>query len=123
VREYDLIAVEALHLNWLVGGPLAKAVHDASWAKFISMLRYKAAKAGARFIEVDPRNTTQDCSGCGARVQKRLADRWHDCPSCRLSIDRDLNAARNILHRAVVGPGLPNVAGVAACVQAETSVV
>ena len=92
-------------------GRLAKDVHDASWTKFISMLRYKAEKAGARLIEVDPRNTTQDCSGCGVKVPKNLGDRQHVCPHCGLSIDRDLNAARNILYRAGVGPGLRNVAG------------
>jgi predicted RNA-binding Zn-ribbon protein involved in translation (DUF1610 family) len=71
---------------------LAKDVHGAS-------------------IEVDPRNTTQDCSRCGAKVPKDLGDQQHECPHCGLSIDRDLNAARNILHRAGVGPGLRNVAG------------
>ena len=104
-------AVEALQVKALARSGLAKDVHDASWAKFISMLRYKAEKAGARLIEVDPRNTTQDCSGCGAKVPKELGDRQHECPHCGLSIDRDLNAARNILHRAGVGPGLRNVAG------------
>jgi putative transposase len=62
-------------------------------------------------IEVDPRNTSQDCSGCGAKVPKELGDRQHECPHCGLSIDRDLNAARNILHRAGVSAGLRNVAG------------
>jgi transposase len=75
------------------------------------MLRYKAEKAGARLIEVDPYNTSQNCSGCGMKAPKDLADRQHDCPHCGLSIDRDLNAARNILSRAGVGPGLRNVAG------------
>jgi transposase len=74
------------------------------------MLRYKAEWAGARVVEVDPEHTSQDCSGCGTRVAKDLAVRHHDCPICGLSIDRDLNAARNILNRAGVGPGLPNVA-------------
>jgi len=111
IRDYDLIAIEALRVNALARGSLAKDVHDASWAKFISMLRYKAEKAGARLIEVDPRNTSQDCSGCDAKVPKELDDRQHQCPHCGLSIDRDLNAARNILYRAGVGPGLRNVAG------------
>ena len=111
VRDYDVIAIEALQVKGLARSRLAKDVHDASWAKFISFLRYKAAKAGTRLIEVDPRNTSQDCSGCGARVPKELGDRQHECPHCGLSIDRDLNAARNILHRAEVGPGLRNVAG------------
>jgi putative transposase len=111
VRDYDVIAIEALQVKGLARSSLAKDVHDASWAKFISFLRYKAAKAGTRLIEVDSHNTSQDCSGCGARVPKELGDRQHECPRCGLSIDRDLNAARNILHRAGVGPGLRNVAG------------
>ena len=111
VRDYDVIAIESLGVRALARSALAKDVHDASWAKFISCLRYKAAKAGARVIEVNPRDTTQDCSGCGAKVPKHLCDRQHECPHCGLSIDRDLNAARNILDRAGVGPGLRNVAG------------
>ena len=110
VRDYGVIAIEALQIRGLARSSLGKDVHDASWAKFISFLRYKAAKAGTRVIEVDPRNTSQDCSGCGARVPKELGDRQHECPHCGLSIDRDLNAARNIVHRAGVGPGLRNVA-------------
>jgi len=111
VREYDVIAIEALGVKALSRSTLAKDVHDASWSKFISLLTYKAARAGTRLVEVDPRNTTQDCSGCGVRVPKDLGDRQHECPHCGLSIDRDLNAARNILNRAGVGPGLRNVAG------------
>ncbi|MBC8021974.1 MAG: IS200/IS605 family element transposase accessory protein TnpB [Burkholderiales bacterium] len=110
IRDYDLIAVEALSVQGLARGALARDVHDASWSKFLSILRYKAERAGVRLIEVDPNNTSQDCSGCGMRVSKHLHDRWHDCPHCGLSIDRDFNAARNILDRAGVGPGLHNVA-------------
>jgi putative transposase len=111
VRDYDAIAIEKLNIKGLAQSSLAKDVRDASWAAFISMLRYKAAKAGVRLIEVDPQGTTQDCSSCGALVPKNLDARWHDCPACGLSMDRDLNAARNIFHRAGVGPGLRNVAG------------
>ena len=111
VRDYDAIAVEKLNVKGLAGGVLAKDVHDASWARFISMLRYKAERAGVRLVEVDPRNTSQECSGCGTTVPKNLGVRRHDCPHCGLSIDRDINAARNILNRAGVGPGLRNVAG------------
>ena len=110
VRDYDVIAIEALAVKGLARSALARDFHDASWAKFISMLRYKAESAGARLVEVDPQNTTQDCSGCGVKVPKELGERSHECPHCGLSIDRDLNAARNILYRAGVGPGLRNVA-------------
>jgi putative transposase len=111
VRNYDLIAVEHLNVRGLAASALAKDVHDASWAKFLSMLRYKAACAGVRIVEVDPNGTSQDCSGCGVKVPKALEIRRHECPHCGLGIDRDLNAARNILNRAGVGPGLRNVAG------------
>ena len=111
VRDYDLIAIEALNVKALARGNLAKSVRDAAWARFISMLRYKAERAGASLVEVNPRSTTQDCSGCGSKVPKGLGDRQHECQHCGLSIDRDLNAARNILYRAGVGPGLRNVAG------------
>ena len=111
VRDYDVIVVEKLNVKGLARSALAKDVHDASWAKFISMLRYKAECAGSRLIEVDADDTSQECSGCGTRVPKKLGDRLHECGNCGLAIDRDLNAARNILDRAGVSPGLRNVAG------------
>jgi putative transposase len=111
VRDYDVIAMEKLNVKGLARGALARDVHDASWAKFISLLRYKAECAGTRLIEVDPYDTSQDCSGCRVKVPKALGERLHECPHCGLAIDRDLNAARNILDRAGVGPGLLNVAG------------
>ena len=120
VRDYDVIALESLNIRGMANGMLAKAVRDAAWAKFISMLRYKAEKAGARLVEVDPRNTSQECSVCSLIVPKDLSERRHHCPGCGLLIDRDLNAARNILNRAGVGPGLRNV-GDKPSVQAETS--
>ena len=72
VRDYDVVVIEKLRVGNLSRGPLAKHVHDAGWAKFIAMLRYKAEWAGARVIEVNPHNTTQQCSGCGALMMKRL---------------------------------------------------
>jgi putative transposase len=109
VRNYELIAVERLNVKGLAASNLARDVHDAAWAKLREMLRYKAERAGARLIKVDPRYTSQDCSGCGTRVRKTLADRTHYCGSCGLVMDRDENAARNVLHKAVLGLGLVNV--------------
>jgi putative transposase len=111
VNDYDVIVVEKLNVGGLARSALAKQVRDASWGTFLSMLRYKAACAGSRVIEVDPDGTSQECSACGGRVPKELKIRRHECSHCDLVIDRDLNAARNILNRAGVGPSLQNVAG------------
>lgn len=99
VRENDIIAIEKLNVKGMAAGILAKSVNDAGWSTLKEMLVYKAANAGRQVIEVDARNTTQACSGCGVIVPKKLADRWHDCPECGLSLDRDHNAAINILGR------------------------
>jgi len=111
VKRADLIAVEDLKVSNMVRHPtLARSISDASWSRFVSMLEYKAEKAGAHLIRVDPRNTSQKCSGCGELVLKSLAVRTHSCPSCALAIDRDHNASLNIL-RAGIGAGALNVIG------------
>jgi putative transposase len=112
IRDYDVIAIEALNVRGLSRAALSKEVHDAGWGKFMRMLRYKAERAGARVISVDPRNTTQQCSACDCIVPKALGEDFHRCALCGLSVARDLNAARNILKRAGVGPCLHNVVGI-----------
>jgi putative transposase len=77
--------------------PLAKSISDAAWSQFRSILTTKAESAGRKVAAVDPAFTTQDCSGCGYRAKKKLSERWHLCPMCGLSLDRDTNAAINIL--------------------------
>jgi len=76
------------------------------------MMRYKAEEAGCEVVFVDPRNTTKECSRCGALSEKTLRDRMHNCPSCGYSADRDLNAAKVILKRATVGHTGCNACGV-----------
>jgi len=83
---------------------LNREILDTSPSTLMAMLRYKAEKAGSVFVAVDAKNTSQECSGCGAKLQKDLSVRIHSCSHCNLEIHRDLNAARNILIRAVVGP-------------------
>lgn len=78
-------------------GHLAKSIADAAWSKLIELTAYKAENAGRTLIQVNPRNTSQMCSGCGELVEKELSCRVHHCSGCGLTIDRDLNAARNIL--------------------------
>lgn len=101
VLAYGLFAVERLNVRGMLGNHrLARAISDAGWSGFLSVLRGQAEKAGAQFVEVDPRGTSQECSGCGQEVRKDLSVRRHDCPHCGLSLDRDHNAALNILARA-----------------------
>jgi putative transposase len=92
VARFDSIRVEDLNIKGLASGMLAKHVHDAGWAQFIEILAGKAECAGRELIKVDPRGTSQECSGCGAVVRKTLAERVHRCP-CGTVLDRDHNAA------------------------------
>lgn len=102
VRLYGTVAVESLNVQGMLRNRrLARAIQDAGWYTFLLILRCKAESAGVQVIDVNARGTSQECSQCGAVVQKDLTQRWHDC-SCGLSIHRDVNAARNILARAAV---------------------
>ena len=79
-------------------GGLNKSILDAGWASFVSLCQVKAAWAGRTLIKVDPRFTSQVCSGCGQVCKKDLSERWHSC-DCGAELDRDVNAAINILER------------------------
>jgi putative transposase len=74
-------------------------------------VRYYGTLAEVPVIAVSPRFTTQDCSGCGYRVKKTLSMRTHVCSSCGLVLDRDENAALNILAAALVGAAPLRTAG------------
>jgi len=99
VESYDLIAFEDLNIKGMVKNHcLAKHIADAAWNKLITATSYKAEWAGKRVELVNPTNTSQICSGCGQIVQKDLSERVHRCPFCGLTLDRDHNAAINILR-------------------------
>lgn len=99
INTYDIIVTEKLNVEKMVlNHRLSKSISDASWNQFISYLMYKAEWAGRKLITVNPAYTSQDCSGCNFRAKKPLKERWHFCPYCGLSIDRDTNAAINILR-------------------------
>lgn len=113
VLENRRIAVEAIKPSRMLdAGPGSnRNVHDAAWALFLSILRCKAEEAGTRVVEVDPAYTTQTCSGCGTRAPKPLWQRVHTC-GCGLVLDRDVNAARNILLTARLEPSWTTPMGV-----------
>ena len=101
VNAYGLIAIEDLNIkNMIVKGQFStirKGIADVAWSEFGGRLAYKAENAGRQFIAVNPAYTTQDCSACGNRQKMKLSDRTYICPVCGIEIDRDLNAAKNIL--------------------------
>jgi putative transposase len=79
-------------------GGLNKSISDAGWGIFTEMLCVKAASAGRMVAFVDPKYTSQVCSKCGVVRQKTLDERWHSC-ECGCELDRDTNAAKNILKK------------------------
>ncbi|AOX02867.1 transposase [Moorena producens PAL-8-15-08-1] len=100
LSKYDVIAHEKLNVKGLAKTRLAKSVLDAGWSSFLTILASKAENAGLLAIPVSAQNTSQNCSSCGKKVPKKLHVRWHDCPHCGCSLDRDHNAAINIKNRA-----------------------
>ncbi len=102
--KYDVIFLERLRVNNIVKNhSLALSIMDAGWSAFKQMLQYKSKV----MIQVEPMNTTIDCSRCGKKVPKSLAARMHRCDECGLAIDRDYNASLNILKKGLQSLGVP----------------
>lgn len=118
VATYDTLVFEDLQTSDLVRRPkpkqdevtgaylpnganaksgLNKSITDAGWSQFIAYCMYKAAWASTSVLFVDPKYTSQTCSGCGSVRKKELSERWHSC-ECGTELDRDHNAAINILR-------------------------
>lgn len=109
---YSFIAIEDLNLDFMLKNPhLARSASAMSLGLFRQLLTYKAEGAGGCVVSVDPKNTSQRCSRCGVLVSKSLQVRVHRCTTCGLQLDRDVNAARNILFSAWDGRSERNVAG------------
>jgi len=119
VKSYATLVFEDLHIENMTKSPqlkqdengtylpngaaakggLNKSILDAGWGAFITMIGNKAEEAGCSVVKVAPHHSSQACSGCGCIVEKDLSVRWHSCPHCGTELDRDHNAALNILHR------------------------
>jgi len=142
VNRFGVIAVEGLSVDDMMASPapkldpendgqylpngasqkggLNKSIADASWSMFRSILTAKAESACREVYAVNPAFTSQDCHACGyrpdgkdGRTKKTLKDRWHLCPMCGESVDRDTNAAINILNKATNLCGTTHSQGVA----------
>ena len=124
-REYDLVAVEDLDTRSLIELPSSsRARTDAAWGTFLRMLEQKCEHEGTHFIEVSPVDTTTECSNCGVKTDKPLWVREHACPACGFETDRDANAARKILNRALtrIGMGCPESTPTETALPVETLV-
>lgn len=102
----DLIAIEDLHIqNMVKNQHLSKSILDGGWGYFAQRLSDKAAEAGREVVRVNPAYTSKTCSGCGAIFENLdLSVRWVEC-NCGLSMNRDVNAAINILNKALTRDG------------------
>ena len=100
VNKFNTIVVEDLSINDMKKDNfrcINKSIGDVAWRQFFNLLEYKAECADKRVIKTNPAYTSQTCSSCGNRHKLKLSDRVFHCPCCNLSLDRDHNAALNIL--------------------------
>ncbi|NEP65525.1 MULTISPECIES: transposase [unclassified Moorena] len=101
IQSNDLVAYEDLRVRNLVKNHcLAKSINDAGWYQFRKCLEHFGKKFGRVTVAVNPAYTSQNCSECGEVVKKSLSTRTHTC-KCGCQLDRDHNAAINILNRAL----------------------
>jgi len=103
IRSSDLVAIEDLKVrNMVKNRHLAKSISDVAWSQFREWLEYCGKVFGVPVIAVAPHYTSANCSNCRAEVKKTLSTRTHACPHCKHIQDRDWNAARNILKKALL---------------------
>jgi putative transposase len=101
IRRFDRIVLEDLHVTAMARGRFAMSILDAGWSYLLSRLAHKAESAGREIVLVEPAYTSKTCSGCGAIFEHlSLSDRRVSC-DCGVSLDRDHNAAINLLQRGL----------------------
>lgn len=106
MKSSDFVAYEDLQVrNMVKNHKLAKSISDAAWSQFAQWLQYLGKVYGKTVVAVAPQYTSQDCSTCGATVKKSLSVRTHVC-GCGTVLNRDHNAALNILAKALRQAGI-----------------
>ena len=126
VRRFGLIVIEDLkigdmtasakgtieapgkNVKWKSG--LNRSIREQTWGIIRQQLTYKAEWAGRELVVVDPKHTSQACSGCGVVDRKARVGKRYECAFCGLMMDADVNAAINILHRGLAGGNVPAAA-------------
>ena len=123
VRRFGLIAVEDLTIKDMSASAkgtledpgknvkqkagLNRSIQEQTWGMLRRQLAYKAEWAGRELIAVDPKFTSQECSSCGAVSAEHRQGKRYECAECGMTEDADVNAALNILHRALTGGDFP----------------
>jgi putative transposase len=108
VNRFAIIVFEKLNIKGMLKNHhLAKSIADAAWNQLVTFTSYKAENAGRRAVQVNPRNTSRMCSGCGELAEIDLRVRIFHCTGCGLTLDRDHNAAINILRLGLQSLGMP----------------
>jgi putative transposase len=100
VNKYNTMCVEDLSINDMQKDNfhcINKSISDVAWRMFIDQLKLKAEEAGKKLIKINPAYTSQTCSVCGNRQKLKLSDRIYNCNCCGFSLNRDINAALNIM--------------------------
>jgi putative transposase len=104
INENQVICLEDLQVkNMVKNHKLAKSISDVSWSKFVELLKYKADWHGRELVQIDKFfPSSKLCSNCGnIKKDLTLKDREYVCSCCGLVIDRDYNAALNILREGL----------------------
>ena len=104
INENQVVCLENLSVgNMLKNHKLAKSIADCSWSKFVEFLKYKADWYGRILVQIDKFfPSSKLCNNCGnIKEDLKLDDREYFCNSCGITIDRDYNAALNILKEGL----------------------
>jgi putative transposase len=114
LRAYNTVITEDLNVRGMMGNHhMARSIADAGWSSFLAMLKAKASQRGKNIVEIgrfEP--SSRMCSKCGnVKHDLKLSDRIYHCNACGLVIDRDLNAAMNILRMGLIKSGVPTDSG------------
>ena len=110
--EYDAVFVEDLNVRGMLESPEnARNKAEVGWRDFIRILEHHGEKNGCHVVEVNPEGTTNECASCGVSTWKPVWVREHACPSCGFELDRDWNAALNVLSRGLKKLGVVHSEG------------
>ena len=126
VRRFGLIVIEYLNIDYMTASAkgtieapgknvrrksgLNRSISEQTWGIIRQQLTYKAEWAGRELLSVDPKFTSQRCSGCGVVSAEHRRRKRYDCAECGMFEDADINAAKNILHKALAGGNAPAAA-------------